>query len=202
MGTRHLVAVQVDGEYKIAQYGQWDGYPEGQGATVLAFLRNADLDQFREKCRATRWITHEELEDRWGDVGAKRGGPVTLDIADRFRELYPELSRDTGAKVLRIVHDQPPGVKLKNDIDFAKDSLFCEFAYVIDLDANTFEAYRGFNKQPVEKGRFTGPVEDGYGPVTLFGVWPLDALPKNQELLDAYNLAAGEVEPEELRNVH
>ena len=30
MGTRHLIAVQLDGEYKIAQYGQWDGYPEGK----------------------------------------------------------------------------------------------------------------------------------------------------------------------------
>ena len=39
MGTRHLTAVHVDGEYKIAQYGQWDGYPEGQGMTALTFAR-------------------------------------------------------------------------------------------------------------------------------------------------------------------
>lgn len=28
MGTRHLTAVVIDGDYKVAQYGQWDGYPE------------------------------------------------------------------------------------------------------------------------------------------------------------------------------
>ena len=27
MGTRNLTAVYLDGEYKIAQYGQWDGLP-------------------------------------------------------------------------------------------------------------------------------------------------------------------------------
>ena len=40
MGTRHFVGVIADGKYKIAQYGQFDGYIEGQGATVLEFLSN------------------------------------------------------------------------------------------------------------------------------------------------------------------
>ena len=40
MGTRNLTAVYIDGEYKVAQYGQWDGYPEGQGMTALTFLRD------------------------------------------------------------------------------------------------------------------------------------------------------------------
>lgn len=25
MGTRNLTAVYLDGQYKVAQYGQWDG---------------------------------------------------------------------------------------------------------------------------------------------------------------------------------
>jgi hypothetical protein len=39
MGTRNLTRVICDGKTKVAQYGQWDGYPEGQGKTVLNFLR-------------------------------------------------------------------------------------------------------------------------------------------------------------------
>ena len=31
MGTRHIIAVYVNGEYKIAQHGQFDGYPEHVG---------------------------------------------------------------------------------------------------------------------------------------------------------------------------
>ncbi|MHC5949058.1 hypothetical protein ACVXZ3_04645 [Providencia hangzhouensis] len=40
MGTRHLICVAKDGDYKVAQYGQWDGYPSGQGLTLLTFLRD------------------------------------------------------------------------------------------------------------------------------------------------------------------
>lgn len=34
MGTRNLTAVYLDGQYKVAQYGQWDGYPEGRGGLI------------------------------------------------------------------------------------------------------------------------------------------------------------------------
>ena len=38
MGTRNLTMVIHKEEPKIAQYGQWDGYPSGQGSTALKFL--------------------------------------------------------------------------------------------------------------------------------------------------------------------
>ena len=44
MGTRNLTAVFMDGEYKVAQYGQWDGYPSGQGVDILNILKNAKKD--------------------------------------------------------------------------------------------------------------------------------------------------------------
>ncbi|OBT59797.1 hypothetical protein VE03_10541, partial [Pseudogymnoascus sp. 23342-1-I1] len=39
LGTRNLVFVYYQSRFVLAQYGQWDGYPEGQGFTILAFLR-------------------------------------------------------------------------------------------------------------------------------------------------------------------
>src|SRR4051812_8314171 len=38
MGTRHLTRVIVNGQCVISQYGQWDGYPTGQGHTIAKFL--------------------------------------------------------------------------------------------------------------------------------------------------------------------
>jgi hypothetical protein len=39
MGTRNLTAVYFKGEFRIAQYGQWDGYISGSGWGILEFLK-------------------------------------------------------------------------------------------------------------------------------------------------------------------
>ncbi len=59
---------------------------------------------------------------------------------------------------------------------FATDSLFCEWGYLANLDTDTLEVYRGFNKGEAE-GRFAGPVEEGgYGPITLVAEVPFAEL--------------------------
>ena len=40
------------------------------------------------------------------------------------------------------------------DSAFLGDSLFCEYAYIINLDDNVLEFYVGFNEDPNAKGRY------------------------------------------------
>ena len=93
MGTRHLICVKLDGEYKIAQYGQWDGYPEGAGLEVLRFLRERmEGKRFIENLRLTYFIT-PDMADKiieemnyhvpWGTI----------------RRAFPAFDRDTGAEI-------------------------------------------------------------------------------------------------------
>ena len=44
MGKRYLTCVVKDGGYKIAQYGQHDGYPEWAGKNILSFLLLSEFD--------------------------------------------------------------------------------------------------------------------------------------------------------------
>ena len=45
---------------------------------------------------------------------------------------------------------------------FLYDSLFCEYAYIINLDDNIVEFYKGFNKSPEGEGRYASTtVDDG-----------------------------------------
>ena len=182
MGTRNLTCVYLDGSCKVAQYGQWDGYPGGQGATALAFLLALTPEkraQFETRLRAIPVLTDEQVKERWQSCGADGSGWVSLDVSQRFRAKFPWLSRDCGAEILQSILDgEADGVSLAES--FAKDSLFCEWAYVIDLDKNTFEVYKGFNKTPtVEGDRFHSATanDSGYYPVQLIRSWPLSALP-------------------------
>lgn len=175
MGTRNLIIVYLDGVARVAQYCQWDGYPEGQGRKVLEFLYQVDLQDFAAAVGNCRFISDEELNDCWKKCGADDSEFVNMAVSEIFKAEYPHLHRDTGAGVLDIIQARG-GCELRNNLDFIKNGLFCEWAWVIDLDANLFEAYEGcFTGEPV--GRFAElEFKDEYK-VTRVGSWPLDNLP-------------------------
>lgn len=186
MGTRHMIAVVSDDKYRVAQYGQWDGYPSGQGVGVLGFLASDKLESLKRNALKCSFITDDEYKDLVKDY--------TNADADKFFGKYPQFSRDTGSNILNLVADADDGLKLRDDYRFAADSLFCEWAYVIDLDKNTFEIYKGFNQTPLEAHeRFFGMVcerysnrksSDVYHPVKLQKVFSLLDLPTIEEFLE------------------
>ena len=173
MGTRHLIAVYQDGTHKIAQYGQWDGYPSGQGKDILAFLQDESkvhmLKTYRLK--GCRFLTEKEIEK--------------INLEKNPIESRPQLSRNMGADILNLAATVD-SLALVDSLEFAADSLFCEWAYVIDFDQNVFEVYKGFNTSGSAVGRFADlPTEPGseYQPVTLIKSYPLDDLPSFEEFL-------------------
>jgi len=65
---------------------------------------------------------------------------------------YPLKSRDHGAEILGILAESDlDELVLVDDFSFGYNSLFCEFAYVVDLDNNTFEVYEGFQQEILDK---------------------------------------------------
>jgi hypothetical protein len=187
MGTRHLICVVLNGEFKVAQYGQWDGYPSGQGAGILEFLKTKlDHEQLSAKLGLCRWGTQEEIHETWKECGADDSGWVNMEVSDKHKGKYPHLCRDTGSDILSLVQNSENGLMLDNSFNFASDSLFCEWAYVVDLDRKTFEVYEGFNKEPLSKDeRFyaESPDDKGYCPVKFVKQYDLDNLPTKKEFL-------------------
>lgn len=190
MGTRHLIAVVKNNEYKVAQYGQWDGYPEGQGVRVLKFLQENDINHFAKQIDKCRFITDENFfKKAYEELGiVSNNGFITMEQSGIFNAKYPQLNRDMGAAILDYImnHDD---VILKNDITFADNSLFCEWCYVIDLDKNTFEVYEGFNKSPLsEYERFySNKCENGYYPVKHVISFSLNSLPSEEKFLSCFD---------------
>ena len=166
MGTRHFIGVRQNGVFKVAQYGQWDGYPTGQGAKVLQFLKNVGLKQFAEKVSKCVFIDSENIRQKWISVGRSPEDTspfVSIELGNKFDAAYPQLSRDTGAGILTMVMESEDGLELYDSSDFLEDGLFCEYAYIIDLDTNKLLCYSG-------------------GQSCKWGEYSLDALPELEQL--------------------
>lgn len=191
MGTRNLTIVVQNGEYKVAQYGQFDGYPEGQGNTVLNFLKTADLDNFRNKVSQCYFGTNEQIDEAYKPYCSPEGW-MTIEQSDAFQASeFGYLSRETAADILERIARSENGLMLHNSLNFAADSLFCEWAYLVDLDKNVLEVYKGFNKEALtENDRFVNvkctdkwTVSQGYQPIRKINEFPIDNLPSREEFV-------------------
>jgi hypothetical protein len=159
MGTRNLTVVIHKGEIRMAQYGQWDGYPDGVGRDIAKVLDGRSVVDFRKAIEKCVFIDDATLEKYYKDAGHDGGQFVNMDVSGRVKAAHPLLNRDySGGAALKVMIEAPlstTSFELRDGRDFAADSLFCEWAYVIDLDKETVEIYKGFNNTPLtESDRF------------------------------------------------
>ena len=198
MGTRNLTMVISNGETKVAQYGQWDGYPSGNGVIVLDFLHSTNLDDFKKKLKKVKFINgnkEKEIQKWLKSIGAENGW-LNMEQSKLYQEKYPYLTRDNGANILQMIMDgEEDEIWISNQTDFAADSLFCEWAYVIDFDKGVLEVYEGFNQTPLTiEDRFyylTAEAEKDYRdtqyyPIKIVKSYKLSHLPLEGEFLNDF----------------
>ena len=187
----------------IAQYGQLDGYPEGQGLTVVAFLHSAgNIKLLKQGLAHTYTPTEEEVEEfqkalvkqdqeHWAAV--LRGD---VSVRERMKAACPSMSRETSAGILEVVAkataEAPVPICL--GLEFIHDGLFCEWAYVVDLDAEVLEVFHGLEKEREGSSqRFKGVdgAEAGWVPA-LVKAFAFAELPKKEaDFIEAMNEALG-----------
>jgi hypothetical protein len=176
MGTRGCWGFRLEGQDKLT-YNHWDSYPVSLGTALTDTLA---------KYGSTDWdILADEVSDL---VLVDERSTPTPEQIDRLRQYADEgvggrSLNDWYCLLRRSQGDMEKTLESKLMVDshkFMRDSLFCEWAYVINLDDDLFEIYRGFQKEPHTKGRYSGFAPDqGYYPVALFKTYPLDDIPEN-----------------------
>lgn len=128
MGTRHQqIVIAKDGTRKISQYGQWDGYPSGQGVEILNYLTNGDLEKYHDELIKIPVITDEQCKQ----VEQDKNWPAE----------YPYLSRDCGSKIHQMIEDGK--VKFVSLVDDEEAKKWCEGFYTIDFSQNEFTSEYG-----------------------------------------------------------
>lgn len=139
MGTRHITKVIYEGKTVVSQYGQWDGYPSGQGLTCYYFLQHDNnIENLRKNIKNIFYPTDEQLQEYYKPFENERG-MMDWESGKAFSEKYPSLTRDTGAGILSVIADSGDGlIPIVLDTDFENDALMCEGIYEINLDTNRF----------------------------------------------------------------
>ena len=196
MGTRNLTVVVHNQEVKVASYGQYDGFPNSLGIKLLKFFGNpANTENLRKilpKVRLWNDKDQKQQDEFLESIGCTNGilndkqkEEFKKRYPFRYRERYGRLREGQILEVLLEFHHLDE-LATTDAYYFASDSLFCEWAYVIDYDTNTFEVYKGLNTSGIsEEDRFF-PLYDGendYYPVKILASFPLDDLPDENEFL-------------------
>jgi len=148
MSTRGLWGFYSNGITK-ATYNHCDSYPDGLGKTVLEFIKKHSATELKEVFEKIKMIGSDHK-------------PTKEDIekySKYFNENVNNGSFEDSYALLRETQGEPDvyfsGLDVMIDnINFIKDSLFCEWAYIINLDNNCLEIYEGFKKGPPKNNRY------------------------------------------------
>lgn len=176
MGTRGLYGIRKHGVDKLT-YNHWDSYPDYLGHKILEFCSKhtiEDLNRLYDRILLVNTNippTKEQIEV------FKNCGYLNLGVGEQSDDdwycLLHRLQGNINAWNKALEKDK--GIPMSDDSSFIKDSLFCEYVYIINLDDNVLEYYEGFQKQPQRGNRYgIESDEDGYFPCKLIMNIPLD----------------------------
>lgn len=157
MGTRNLtMVIDQAGETKVAQYGQWDGYPSGVGASILAFLQDKELfEKFKTNLSKVRFLDAEGKDKEFTESYDKNAPKWSNEPDNRTEEQKRWFStygtRDLADEVLtNIANSDDTEIILINQENTAKGDGWVEYSYIINLQENTFGIYGHIDQPPMK----------------------------------------------------
>lgn len=179
---------------------------------------NAKMEVFLKESQA-RFRQLDSMEDELDENGESVNSKLQEELLEAHHHIHrpmyyvcPSLSRDTGAEILDVIASSTEPIPALPDLEFISDGMFCEWAYVIDLDSGKLEAYAGgfktaggtrfddldFMKQQEEDGAkdaVDGPPAIPKASPGLMGSWDLSMLPSEEQFLkDIEDVRGGEDE--------
>ncbi|MDU7686060.1 MAG: hypothetical protein E7K14_01905 [Bacillota bacterium] len=158
MGTRGLYGIRKDGVDKVT-YNHFDSYPEYLGMNMIKFCMNHNKDALTGLFNKIELVGDENPTEEQ-KVNCKRNGWFDDTVSLQTDDDWYCLLRDTQGNLECLM--QADKAYMLDNSDFIKDSLSCEYAYIINLDRSVLEVWIGCQKEPDPKNRY-GTQQDDYG---------------------------------------
>ena len=156
MGTRGARGFVVNGVEKVT-YVHYDAYADGLGTDFINWLKSKSIDELKEIASNIELVdqdtsaTDDMIEYVMNFEKVNNIRIMNLNVSNRNPVdkycLFGELQDNFKAYGL--------GFKYMIDSkDFLYDGLFCEHAYIMNLDTGKFEYYKGFSHECKNQGRY------------------------------------------------
>lgn len=181
MGTRGAYGFRLD-ETDYVTYNHFDSYPDDLGREIAEAITSyldsgKTLEQMADKVQGLKLIQDEDQEPTAEELAAFA---AYRDEKVSTGKNWYSLLRDMQGNILEHLE---AGVMIDSH-GFLMDSLFCEWAYIVNLDTGMLEVYTGFTTERVEDGgryNFPNPndPESEYIGVALIAEHPLTDLPSD-----------------------
>jgi hypothetical protein len=169
MGTRGVYGFRFRGQDKLT-FNYDNSGPSCLGGQILAFVRETPAESMRGIFDRITLVDDDDPEDspseglqeKYREFSDRTVSPSGLYPADWCR-LLRKAQGDLGVYAQGVRH-------MPDYSSFIKNSLFCEYGYIVNLDAEALEFWLGNQKEPDPGCRY-GVVsdEDGYYPCRMTG---------------------------------
>ena len=155
MSTNGAIGFRKDNKDKIT-YNHCDSYPSWLGVQVFEFVQSITADELAQIADKIQLITEDDKPTQ-----------EQIEECEKYMDLrVDDKSPDNWYCLLRKAQGNLAAYKdilyMIDSHDFLRDSLFCEWAYVINVDENIVEIYKGLNKELGGKGRYANRKEPDF----------------------------------------
>ena len=181
MSTRGLYGFRKNGVDKTT-YNHFDSYPDGLGADVINFIKKHSIDELKKFYDRIQMVQEDATPTKEEIKTCVDAGLCNLSVSTQSTNDWYCLLRNVQGD-LDALYNSPVAYMIDNS-DFIKDSLFCEYAYIIDLYVNILEFYVGFQHEPSILNRYGTKSENGYYPCKMVSFYPLATM--NEHSVEEY----------------
>lgn len=157
MGTRNMtMVIDQEGNKKVAQYGQWDGYPSGVGVSLLNILKKEDvLNKLKDNLSKVRFLDEEGIDKDFIDSYNKNTPEWSNEPDNRTEEqkkwFSTYISRDLAEEVLlNIANSYEREIILIDRTETATGNGWVEWSYIVNFKNNTLSVYEHIDQKPLK----------------------------------------------------
>lgn len=157
MSTRGVYGFYKNNTSKLT-YNHYDSYPSCLGNNVLNFIKNMSVSELNSIYDNITLVQGDDTPNESQSVQLKKLGYSTIYHGKELT--WHEIIGSTAGDFSYLKDDFPFMI---DSNDFITKSLHCEWGYIVNLNDNTLEIYKGFQKESdANRYKIKNPSSSGY----------------------------------------